>query len=845
MQIKNKFTLVFVLVLSIFIFSKTSFGYPDEEKAQLSLTGVSAKSVQMSITSDNRYLYVGANDDLSIVDLGFFDLALVQPYDITLSADTDNPIGGFVLSTSSLFASQTNGNILNFQLSDITSKPSITTLSSSIILGKMAINSANTKIYIVDTTNNDILVWPIGSTTYSTIPIISAQPSLTDLTITDMILVPSVSGGHDYIYVSTNKGDMFYIIDGNLSATESIIKPATDVLMGMGPSANSRHIYVIDFTAKALLELSSTTLSLVRTIPMIIDNNTSPDTYNTPLSSVMSTSVTNPNSTYTFVSGLKGVSVLDSGLNFIDVSGSGTPYQYTPIVTDGQRYGPMIASTDGYVYMTTDGGVISVISANPYVSVSSVTYSGGGSALVVGGSATITFQSDTTGTFEVKVGGNVDQSGKPVLNQSGTDSGSVTAGVDQTFTFDYDDNSANLDEGDNTIFIFVTDATSDVGRIATTVVVNTPPPAVVVTGASFGNTRVYVNMNRLTVSDMDYYNVYVSDDPAAACGMTVTPTRVPQPSSGSTVVGQVSGLTNGVLYYAAVEPVDDTGLVGPVTCTLPDGVTLITATPEETIGPAQLAGQFGSCSMSNSSSNDVTPLLLLLAVIGIFVVRRGNLFHLSRARGKGSFITIAFLLLLFPKDVLAEEFSPQWWSTEIKGGFWMPQSSVLKRFFEPCCHMTASVEQGFLYDSKYGAEAGIGFVSEDADAVGALSGAKSGDRFNLFLLPVTTSLVFRADFFENQPLVPYVKGGTDYVYFRQDLKGAKVSGMKYGMHGVLGVQILLDKIDSNTQDVMEREFGINDIYFTLEGKYSWINNFGGSGLNLSNLTCSFGLLFEY
>jgi hypothetical protein len=108
-----------------------------------------------------------------------------------------------------------------------------------------------------------------------------------------------------------------------------------------------------------------------------------------------------------------------------------------------------------------------------------------------------------------------------------------------------------------------------------------------------------------------------------------------------------------------------------------------------------------------------------------------------------------------------------------------------------------------------------------------------------------TSFVFRADFKENQILVPYVKVGVDYVYFRQSLKGTTINGVKYGLHAVGGIQILLDIIDSGAQATMERDWGINDVYFTLEGKYSWINNFGSGGLDLSSLICSFGLLFEY
>jgi hypothetical protein len=207
-------------------------------------------------------------------------------------------------------------------------------------------------------------------------------------------------------------------------------------------------------------------------------------------------------------------------------------------------------------------------------------------------------------------------------------------------------------------------------------------------------------------------------------------------------------------------------------------------------------------------------------------------------------LIVSFLSVPISRNLEAE-YSPQWWTTELRGGFWMPMGSVMKQFFDPCCHLGGSISQGFLYDSKYGFEVGIGFLSENGTAVGAVSGTASADRFNLFLLPVETTLAFRADFLEDQVLVPFVKIGADYVYFRENLKGEITDGMKYGLHFAGGLQILLDGIDKDTKATMEQDWGINDVYFTLEGRYNWLNDFGGKGLDLSSLVFSFGLLFEY
>lgn len=200
-------------------------------------------------------------------------------------------------------------------------------------------------------------------------------------------------------------------------------------------------------------------------------------------------------------------------------------------------------------------------------------------------------------------------------------------------------------------------------------------------------------------------------------------------------------------------------------------------------------------------------------------------------------------MLLLSVASQAAENTPQWFSLEFKAGAWIPTNGTTRGSlgtFAP----TGSIEFGFLYKSKFGAELGVGLLLEDGTAFGAVSGAPSGDKFDLLLIPIHNSFAFRADFREDQLLVPYVKAGPDYVFFRESLNGQTTSGIKFGLHGALGLQILLDRIDP-LSDLMENELGVNDVYFTVEGRYGWINNFGGGGLDLSNLTATGGFLFEF
>jgi len=204
---------------------------------------------------------------------------------------------------------------------------------------------------------------------------------------------------------------------------------------------------------------------------------------------------------------------------------------------------------------------------------------------------------------------------------------------------------------------------------------------------------------------------------------------------------------------------------------------------------------------------------------------------------------MAVLCMFYSSLAMAVEKSPQWWSTELKVGFWMPTAGTTERFFDKCCNIDVMLNGGLLYKGKYGVEAGVGFMNLSGNAIGITTGTASSDSFNLLTIPMETNAVMRFDFVENQVVVPYVKGGADYVYFREDVKGTVTSGLKTGLHGQGGLQFLIEGIDTDAS--LESDYGINDIYFVIDAKYSWINSFGKTGLDLSGMTYSAGILFEF
>lgn len=221
-------------------------------------------------------------------------------------------------------------------------------------------------------------------------------------------------------------------------------------------------------------------------------------------------------------------------------------------------------------------------------------------------------------------------------------------------------------------------------------------------------------------------------------------------------------------------------------------------------------------------------------------------------------LTFAFLLLTFSFSALAEvpiDTSPavkidtgerrswDWWSFELKAGFWMPTNASTKKFIGQCCNVIYGIDGGFLYQGRYGVEAGVGFMNKSGNMIGASNGAQSQDSFKLMLFPMDTSFVWRMDYAVRQIVIPYVKTGVDYVYFRENDAGHIINGLKTGLHGTGGIALDIGAmIDDKT---FGDEYSVKNLSVFIEARYNWINSFGKKGLNLSGPVYSMGMLMEF
>ncbi|MCB9729863.1 MAG: hypothetical protein H6744_15495 [Deltaproteobacteria bacterium] len=142
------------------------------------------------------------------------------------------------------------------------------------------------------------------------------------------------------------------------------------------------------------------------------------------------------------------------------------------------------------------------------------------------------------------------------------------------------------------------------------------------------------------------------------------------------------------------------------------------------------------------------------------------------------------------------------------------------------------------------------------------AGVATTDKTKLRMMPLQADLTYRFDYAALQwgvPLVPYARGGLTYALwwvlngrgeiasaYGSDGNGHTGRGGTWGWHAAVGLQFLLDWIDSSVAREFDEEVGVNNSYLFAEVSFNGLNDFGsGDSFELSDRTVSFGLMFEF
>ena len=272
----------------------------------------------------------------------------------------------------------------------------------------------------------------------------------------------------------------------------------------------------------------------------------------------------------------------------------------------------------------------------------------------------------------------------------------------------------------------------------------------------------------------------------------------------------------------------------------------------------------GGCS---TTTGHASPWLLLLG-LGLFGVRR------RRRRGPRPLATAALLatvLLLAPVNASAE--SEIWGTFDIKFGGYYPaideefgDSGPFGDVFGTKNLLLGELElAGWLWQGfgKFGIAGHIAYsrvkggavVSDDA-ASAAEDELEIEDTTAFTVIPLRLSAVYRFDYLAQHTQIPLsfsVKAGPDFYRWRitnasrttASFDGDPGAGWKKGWHLAGGMQLLLDVIDPSTAAAFDLTWGVNNSYFFVEFMMTKIDDFGGTGFDLSDNLWLFGLSFEF
>jgi hypothetical protein len=357
---------------------------------------------------------------------------------------------------------------------------------------------------------------------------------------------------------------------------------------------------------------------------------------------------------------------------------------------------------------------------------------------------------------------------------------------------------------------------------------------------------------------------------------TLDPTLV---CSGLVTVGtnsvRVGGLENGQTYQIAVVAIGNDG-----TPSAPSPV--VTASPGPTKGFDDIYFENGGSAQTGCA---VAPrgrggarawaLIAALAVLTAGWRRR----RARRPRRRGAALVVALLagltgqaraeLLPPPEGDLAVApppvaSSPRTWNVELRFAPYRPDvdsefaargsdARPYQQVFSSGRHLLTALEIDRQLSHRFGTWAlgvGAGYTRATAASLSADLSTRTGDQTSLLVVPLSLSLVYRADQlrrYEGFGLIPYAKLGVDCALWRisDTAKADSIDGKTLGWHAAAGVSLDLSFIDPESARTMDIETGVNQAALLFEVARYALDGFGSSSvLHVGDTTWIAGLMLE-
>ena len=227
-------------------------------------------------------------------------------------------------------------------------------------------------------------------------------------------------------------------------------------------------------------------------------------------------------------------------------------------------------------------------------------------------------------------------------------------------------------------------------------------------------------------------------------------------------------------YYVGVRAWDDGGKEGPMSL-------VVEGTPRPSFSAAELSGEMGGSPCATGGLNRMAAVIAVPLLAGLLRRRTG-------------FAAMALCGMLLAPTAQAED--DPWWKqdqTPAHGNFELRYGVIdlededINTVYGESPANLLQMEFGGQIHSVLEIDGGFGFLQELAFTV-AEGGARSGERTMLTWFPLSIDATLRAHFVDEQPLVPFVRYGWDYVIWSERTdndSGGKdtISGGKFGTTG--------------------------------------------------------------
>lgn len=132
--------------------------------------------------------------------------------------------------------------------------------------------------------------------------------------------------------------------------------------------------------------------------------------------------------------------------------------------------------------------------------------------------------------------------------------------------------------------------------------------------------------------------------------------------------------------------------------------------------------------------------------------------------------------------------------------------------------------QPFQSFGSLGVQFGLGLTTATANGTFKETHAKrpteSEESYNIFIVPISTFLIYRFEFVRRQWVVPFINGGITYygmAEVRDDGKTPKVAGAP-AMGGGGGLLFSISRLDAAGAFTLSQEYGVADMWLVLEAR---------------------------